>query len=119
MPGAFLTRDQAHCYARYNTDPTSEDLAEHFHLRTTDLELIDTCRLEHTRLGMAVQIGTLPYLNTFPADPTTVPSVVVKAMDDQLSLRDVGVLRKDRIEPRCRLEVMPDSTSTPVDTRPA
>ena len=91
MPTNFLSPEQISRYARYNADPNLEDLAEFFHLKPTDQPLLDTCRLAHTKLGMAVQICTLRYLNAFPTD---VPAVVVKTVADQLGIKDPGVLKR-------------------------
>ena len=52
-------------YGQYNADPTSEQLNDYFTLQPVDLEIIQTCRYEHTKLGMAVQLCTLRFLGTF------------------------------------------------------
>ena len=39
-------------YGQYNTNPTPEQLLEHFSLNTEDLNLIGTCRYAHTKLGV-------------------------------------------------------------------
>ena len=94
MPTNFRSPEQISRYARYNADPTPEDLAEFFHLKPTDQPLLDICRLPHTKLGMAVQICTLRQLNAFLVDPTDVPAVVVKTVADQLGIKDPGVLKR-------------------------
>ena len=94
MPTNFLSPEQISRYARFNTDPSPEDLAEFFHLKDTDQPLLETCRLNHTKLGMAVQICTLRYLNAFLTDPTDVPVIVSKTLADQLGINDPSVLKK-------------------------
>ena len=94
MPTNFRSPEQISRYARYNADPTPEDLAEFFHLKPTDQPLLDICRLPHTKLGMAVQICTLRYLNAFLASSTDVPAAVVKTVADQLGIKDPGVLER-------------------------
>ena len=43
-------------------------------------------RLLHTRLGCAVQLGTLRFWGTFLVDPLQAPPVVVQALASQLGL---------------------------------
>ena len=80
-------------YGQYNTNPTPEQLLEHFHLNAEDLNLINTCRYTHTKLGMAVQLCTLRFLGTFLPDPTNVPAVVVANLEAQLGVENINFKR--------------------------
>jgi Domain of unknown function (DUF4158) len=75
VPTNFLSPEQISRCARYNADPTPEDLGEFSHLKD-DQPQLETCRLSHTTLGMAVAICTLRHLNAFLADPTDVPIIM-------------------------------------------
>ena len=78
-------------YGQYNTNPTPEQLLEHFHLTEQDLILIETCRNAQTKLGMAIQLCTLRFLGTFLTDPTNVPAVVVANLEQQLRFENVNL----------------------------
>jgi hypothetical protein len=80
-------------YGQYNTNPTPEQLLEHFHLNPEDLNLVNTCRYTHTKLGMAVQLCTLRFLGTFLPDPTDVPAVVIVHLERQLGVENVNFKR--------------------------
>lgn len=88
MPIDFLTEDQAARYGRYNEEPTPIQLARYFYLDDADRTLLKTCREDHTRLGMAVQICTARFLSSFLTDPTDVPPGAVAYMAAQLDIAD-------------------------------
>ena len=88
MPVEFLSDEQAARYGRYHADPSPEQLTRFFYLSPQDLQFLATYRRSHTRLGCAVQLGTLRFLGTFLPAPTQVPAVVVRTLATQLQLPD-------------------------------
>ncbi len=86
MPVSFLSDDQGLRYGRFVGDPTSEQLARHFHLDDTDRAFIGAHRGDHNRLGVAVQLGSLRLLGTFLEDPAKTPASVTRFTGDQLAI---------------------------------
>jgi hypothetical protein len=86
MPVRFLTPEQRENYARYSGSPMPEELRRFFHLNDDDLAQIKSCRGEHNRLGLAVQLSTVRFLGTFLDDPVAVPSPVVQTLALQLGI---------------------------------
>ena len=78
--------DQTTTYGRFNSNPTPEQLEAYFTLTENDLLLVQRSRYDHTRLGVAVQLCTLKFFNTFLPDPSDVPEVVVGYLAEQLGI---------------------------------
>ena len=94
MPVNFLTAVQRERFGRYVVAPSPEDLARFFHLTEDDKALIANRRRDHSRLGFAVQLGTVRYLGTFLEDQTNVPASVLETMGCQLGISNLGCIQE-------------------------
>jgi Domain of unknown function (DUF4158) len=73
-------------YPGFKVTYTDEELAEHFLLTPAERALVDTCRGDVNRHGMAVLLKTVQYLGYFPAELCQVPEVVRTFIAHQLQL---------------------------------
>jgi Domain of unknown function (DUF4158) len=71
-------------YPRFKVTYTHEELVEHFLLNPAERALVDTCRGEMNRHGVAVLLKAVQYLGYFPDDLRHVPIVVRTFIAHQL-----------------------------------
>ncbi len=96
----FLSDEQAAGFGRFTGVPSRADLERFFYLDDADRELIAKRRGDHSRLGFAVQVGTVRFLGTFLADPLDVPWSVVDYLAAQLEISDSSGVKRytERVE---------------------
>lgn len=70
----------------YLGEPSTEQLNQFFYLHEKDLVLMDTIRRPATRLGFALQLGSLRFLGTFTSDITNIPPNVLNYVAAQLNI---------------------------------
>ena len=78
-------------YGQYHGNPSNAQLESYFEITAQDRKLIASCRSNITRLGMAVQICTLRFLDTFLEDLSTVPEIVVQHLEQQLGFQNTNL----------------------------
>ena len=89
MPVEYLSAEQETRYGRFATELSPGELEQFFRLDTKALGLARAKRRPATRLGWAVQWGTVRMLGTFlTEDPTAVPASVVRFVAEQLGIDD-------------------------------
>jgi len=91
MPVDYLSVEQEARYGRFAAEPTPGELERFFRLDARALALARARRRPATRLGWAVQWGTVRMLGAFlTEDPTAVPASAVAFVAEQLG-EDPGV----------------------------
>ena len=73
-------------YPGFQVTYTDEELAEHFLLTPAERALVETCRGDVNRHGVAVHVKAVQSLGYFPEDLSQVPSVIRTFIAHQLQL---------------------------------
>ncbi|MGW0447946.1 Tn3 family transposase [Streptosporangium sandarakinum] len=90
MPFEFLSDEQVARYGRFPKEPSVAELEQFFRLDRPALDKLASKRRPATRLGWAVQWGTVRMLGVFLTEnPTAVPGGVVAFAAEQLDLDPV------------------------------
>ena len=104
VPADFLSDAQVAAYGRFAGVPSRPELERFFFLDGRGLELIAGRRGDHSRLGLAVQIGTVRYLGRFLEDPLDVPWPVVEYLAGQLGIADASCVKAYTDRPKTAYE---------------
>ncbi|MCY1740893.1 DUF4158 domain-containing protein [Ensifer sp. SL37] len=86
MPTRHLTDIQRQSFARFDGEPSADQLARYFHLDRTDHDLIGSLRGDHNRLGFAVMLTSVRFLGAFPVSSADIPASVLSTVVEQLGL---------------------------------
>jgi hypothetical protein len=86
MPTRYLTETQRQNFARFDGDPSPEQLARYFHLDEIDREILKGLRGEHNRLGCALMLSSARFLGAFPDARDEIPPRVLATLSSQLNL---------------------------------
>lgn len=92
MPVDFLTERQRRAYARFDGEPSDDELSGCFHFDEDARALIAKRRGAHCRLGFAIQLGTVRFLGTFLDNPTDVPDSVIRYTASEIGITDIPSL---------------------------
>ena len=90
MPVSFLTDAQQRGYAKFDGNPSSDQLARFFHLDDTDKAFVRSRRGDHMRLGVAMQLGAVRFLGAFIDDLAHVPAPVQAFVGRQIEVEPKG-----------------------------
>ena len=88
MPVEFPTDEEAAAYGAYQGAPCQAEMEKLFFLDAVDKRLVARRRGDHNRLGFAMQLTTVRYLDLFLPDPLAVPGEVVGYLAGQLKIAD-------------------------------
>lgn len=94
MPVEFPADDEATAYGRYAKTPSQAELEKVFFHDDGDRALIGRRRGPCVTLGFALQLVTIRYVGTFPADPLDVPTEVLDFVAGQLGIEDPSYVKR-------------------------
>ena len=86
MPGQLFTDAERRRLGGFPALVSHEDLVTYYTLTRSDRAQVNQYADEASRLGFALQLGTLRYLGFCPDDLGTAPSEVVRFLADQLKI---------------------------------
>jgi len=84
VPVEFLSDEEVAAYGRFMGSPSPTEVARWCLLDDADLRLVNRRRVDHLRLGFALQLVTVRALGLFLVDPLDVPTVVLDEVAGQL-----------------------------------
>lgn len=94
MPVEFLSDEEAAAYGGFVGTPSSAELARWCLLDDADLRLVNRRRVDHLRLGFALQLVTVRALGLFLVDPLDVPTAVLDDVAAQLEVADPSCVKR-------------------------
>lgn len=86
--------EKAAGYGAFVEAPSQPELERWCFLDDADLRLVNRRRVDHLRLGFAVQLVTVRALGTFLADPLDVPTAVLDYLAVQLEVDDPSCVKR-------------------------
>ena len=92
MPVGFLTRADRERFNHFPETLPHHDLIAYFLLTELDIEQVQRCREETTRVGFALQLCALRFLGFVPDDLSHSPAEVIEFVADQLQLSPGSLL---------------------------
>lgn len=92
MPADFLNADQRASYGQFSGEPNDVQLARFFLLDEADMAFINNRRGRTNRLAVALLIGSVRFLGTWPHDLSSIPANVLWFVARQLGISDTRVL---------------------------
>jgi len=94
VPVEFLSDVQVAGYGAFVGDPSRAELDRFFLPDDRDAELIAKRRGDPSRLGFAVQLGTVRFVGRFLEDPLDVPWPVVEYLAEHLGIEDPSCVKR-------------------------
>lgn len=94
MPVEFLSDEEVAAYGGFVGSPSPTELARWCLLDDADLRLVNRRRVDHLRLGFALQLVTVRALGLFLVDPLDVPTVVLDEVAEQLGVTDASCVKR-------------------------
>ena len=92
MPADFLNAEQRASYGQFSGESNDIQLARFFLLNEVDMDFINNRRGRANRLAVALLIGSVRFLGTWPYDLSAIPTNVRWFVARQLGISDTGVL---------------------------
>lgn len=92
MPADFLNAEQRASYGQFSGEPNDIQLARFFLLNEADMDFINHRRGRANRLAVALLIGSVRFLGTWPHDLSAIPTNVLWFVARQLGISDTNVL---------------------------
>ncbi|MEQ4672504.1 DUF4158 domain-containing protein [Providencia manganoxydans] len=92
MPADFLNAEQRASYGQFSGEPNDVQLARFFLLDEADIDFINNRRGRTNRLAVALLIGCVRFLGTWPHNLSSIPANVQWFVARQLGISDIGVI---------------------------